>query len=198
MAECVGHFSYIKLVVPVFHIGYFKHTIMMLQDICKSCSAILMTVEDKRKYLILFRKPGLENMRRQKLAKDVNKLCRKAIECPYCGEINGTVKKVGGMKIIHEKWRAKRVAQDRKRFENSFNAALEDARDLKIHLPKAQEDLNPLKVLSLFSKINSTDCELLGLDPDVGRPEEFLWQYVPVPPVCIRPSVSQEAATWVI
>lgn len=35
MADCVGHYAYIKLVLPVFHIGYFKQTITMLQDICK-------------------------------------------------------------------------------------------------------------------------------------------------------------------
>jgi DNA-directed RNA polymerase beta' subunit len=33
--DCVGHYAYIKLVVPVFHIGYFKHTIAILQCICK-------------------------------------------------------------------------------------------------------------------------------------------------------------------
>jgi DNA-directed RNA polymerase beta' subunit len=33
--NCVGHYAYIKLVVPVFHIGYFKHTISILQAICK-------------------------------------------------------------------------------------------------------------------------------------------------------------------
>ena len=33
--NCVGHYAYIKLVVPVFHIGYFKHTISVLQAICK-------------------------------------------------------------------------------------------------------------------------------------------------------------------
>lgn len=42
------------------------------------------------------------------------------------------------------------------------------------------------------------DCELLGLDPEVGRPEEYIWQYIHVPPVCIRPSVAQEAATYVL
>lgn len=35
MSDCVGHYSYIKLVLPVFHIGYFRAVITMLQDICK-------------------------------------------------------------------------------------------------------------------------------------------------------------------
>lgn len=34
-ADCVGHYAYIKLALPVFHIGYFKHIISILQSICK-------------------------------------------------------------------------------------------------------------------------------------------------------------------
>lgn len=33
--KCVGHYGYIKLVLPVFHIGYFRPTINMLSCICK-------------------------------------------------------------------------------------------------------------------------------------------------------------------
>lgn len=33
--HCVGHYGYIKLALPVFHIGYFRPTINMLQCICK-------------------------------------------------------------------------------------------------------------------------------------------------------------------
>lgn len=43
--------------------------------------------------------------------------------------------------------------------------------------------------------IHFQDCELLGLRPDFGRPEEYIWQYISVPPVCIRPSVAQDGAS---
>lgn len=35
MADCAGHYGYIKLVLPVFHIGYFKAIVSILQEICK-------------------------------------------------------------------------------------------------------------------------------------------------------------------
>ncbi len=35
MTECVGHYSYIKLALPVYHIGYFRASIQVLQDVCK-------------------------------------------------------------------------------------------------------------------------------------------------------------------
>jgi hypothetical protein len=43
--------------------------------------------------------------------------------------------------------------------------------------------------------LGGQDCELLGLHPSWGRPEEFVWQYISVPPVCIRPSVAQDGAS---
>lgn len=33
--DCVGHFGAIRLCLPVFHIGYFKLMVSILQDICK-------------------------------------------------------------------------------------------------------------------------------------------------------------------
>lgn len=33
------------------------------------------------------------------------------------------------------------------------------------------------------------------MKPDHGRPEEYIWQYISVPPVAIRPSVAQDGAS---
>jgi DNA-directed RNA polymerase III subunit RPC1 len=35
LADCVGHFGYIRLELPVFHVGYFKAILQTLQTICK-------------------------------------------------------------------------------------------------------------------------------------------------------------------
>jgi DNA-directed RNA polymerase III subunit RPC1 len=43
--------------------------------------------------------------------------------------------------------------------------------------------------------LNDQDVELLGMEPSVARPEDYLWQYISVPPTCIRPTVQQEDAT---
>jgi len=137
------------------------------------------------------------------ICKKINEQCRKTKHCFYCGAINGTVKKVGPLKIIHDKFRAfnnstaaSKVAPEAKiAFDKSFLEAKKGNADLDKHLRKAMDDLNPLKVLILFKQISPSDCELLGMDPSEGRPDMFIWQYMPAPPVCIRPSVSQEAAS---
>lgn len=36
LQECNGHFGHVKLVLPCFHVGYFKKTITILQSICKA------------------------------------------------------------------------------------------------------------------------------------------------------------------
>ncbi|TRM68642.1 hypothetical protein BD626DRAFT_395166 [Schizophyllum amplum] len=194
--NCVGHYAYIKLCVPVFHIGYFKHTIGILQCICKTCARVLLDEPDRRSYLKRFRRPNLENMQRQALTKAVNTAARKVVYCPYCSATNGTVKKAGALKIIHDKFRAKKTADEMEKWKRTFASAIEAQKELAQFLNKAvHEDLNPLKVLGLFRRITDEDCELLGLRPKFGRPEEFLWQYISVPPVAIRPSVAQDGAS---
>ena len=106
------------------------------------------------------------------------------------------------LKIIHEQF---------SNFENSkalnkvppaakiaFDKSLKGARrnhDVARNVKKAADDLNPLRILNLFKRITSSDCELLGMNPKEGRPEMFIWQYYPVPPVCIRPSVPQDGGS---
>ncbi|KAF8735311.1 hypothetical protein AX14_002299 [Amanita brunnescens Koide BX004] len=194
--NCVGHYAYIKLLVPVFHIGYFKHTISILQTICKTCARVLLEEPDRRSFIRRFRRSNLENIQRQALSKAVNATARKTVYCPYCSAVNGAVKKAGALKIIHDKFRAKKTADEMHRWKASFQNAVAAQKELGVHLSKAlHEDLNPLKVLDLFRRISDEDCELLGLQPKWGRPEEFIWQYISVPPVCIRPSVAQDGAS---
>ncbi|KAI0056684.1 beta and beta-prime subunits of DNA dependent RNA-polymerase [Artomyces pyxidatus] len=194
--DCVGHYAYIKLVVPVFHIGYFKHTIGILQCICKTCARVLLEEPDRRTYLKRFRRPNLENVQRQILVKAVNTAARKTVYCPYCTATNGAVKKAGALKIIHDKFRAKKTADEMEKWKKTFAPAVEAQKELGMYINKAvHEDLNPLKVMDLFKRISDEDCELLGLRPEYNRPEEFIWQYISVPPVCIRPSVAQDGAS---
>jgi DNA-directed RNA polymerase III subunit RPC1 len=107
------------------------------------------------------------------------------------------------LKLAHDKFQAfnkstsakKVMPQSKADFDSSFAEAKKGNPDVDKHLRKAMEDLNPLRVLNLFKMITPTDCELLNINPAEGRPEMFLWQFVPAPPVCIRPSVAQENAS---
>jgi DNA-directed RNA polymerase III subunit RPC1 len=142
----------------------------------------------------------MDNLRRSQVCKKIIAQCRKTTVCPYCHAVNGTVKKVGVLKIIHDKYRAYNAATSVKKkpppckiqFDLSFAEAKKSNAELERYVKKAMDDMNPLRVMKLFRQISAVDCELLGMDPTKGRPEMFLWQVVPAPPVCIRPSVTQD------
>lgn len=54
---------------------------------------------------------------------------------------------------------------------------------------QVSDDLNPMRVLSLFRAISARDAELLDM---AGRPEDLLVTALAVPPVVIRPSVEMD------
>jgi DNA-directed RNA polymerase III subunit RPC1 len=149
------------------------------------------------------RVPGIDNLKRTQICKKINEQCRKAKQCPYCDSVNGQIRKVGVLKLAHDKYQtynkstaAKKVMPpDMVLFQKSFNEAKKNNPELEKHVKKAMEDLNPLRVLNLFKMITPADCELLGINPAEGRPEMFIWQFVPAPPICIRPSVAQDNAS---
>ena len=205
LQQCNGHFGHVKLTLPAFHIGYMRMIIGVLQAICKSCSQVLLSETDRRRFLRELRKPEIDNLRKTLVCKKVNEQCRKSKECFSCGAINGQVKKAGShpLKIVHDQFKSfnastaikKNPPPEKILFDLSFEEARKTNSEVERHYKKAMDDLNPLRVLSLFQRIRSSDCELLGMDPSESRPEMFIWQYLPVPPVCIRPSVSQDSSS---
>ncbi|KAH5525846.1 DNA-directed RNA polymerase subunit [Parastagonospora nodorum] len=200
--KCNGHFGHIKLALPAFHVGYLKHIIEVLNCICKDCSRVLLDEVERRRYLRSMRRPDMDTLRRTAISKKVLEDCRKKKTCPYCDALQGTVRKVPGhpLKIIHNRYDAfnRSTAKTKKppagkiEFDQSFETAKAANPDLDKHLKKAVDDMHPLRTLNLFKKISPEDCELLAMIPEDARPEMLIWEYMPVPPVALRPSVMQE------
>ena len=76
LASCHGHFGHIRLALPVFHVGYFKSIISVLQCICKNCAAVLLDEPTKRRFLNDLRRPNIDNLRRMKILKQVIEQCK--------------------------------------------------------------------------------------------------------------------------
>ena len=172
--------------------------------LAQDCSKVLLTEEQRRSFLKELRRPGIDNLRRNQIYKRINEQCRKTKHCHHCGSINGVVKKGGSsLKILHEKYRSfyssnaqsKQPPPSLVKFQQSFSEASKFNKEVDKHVKKAVDDLNPLRVLKLFRRINPVDSELLGFKSGEGRPEMLIWQYIPAPPICIRPSVSQDNAS---
>ncbi|KAG9247944.1 hypothetical protein BJ878DRAFT_111427 [Calycina marina] len=203
LQNCNGHFGHVRLALPAFHIGYLKLTMNILQNICKDCAKVLLTEAERRSFLQQLRVEGIDNLKRTQICKKINEQCRKAKTCPHCESINGQIRKVSVIKLVHDKFvtynksnaKSKTKPEEYVEFEKSFDAAKQNNNELEKHLKKAMEDLSPLRVLNLFKMITPADCELLGINPAEGRPEMFLWEFIPAPPICIRPSVAQDNAS---
>ncbi|XP_068255331.1 DNA-directed RNA polymerase III subunit RPC1 isoform X1 [Nyctibius grandis] len=191
LADCLGHYGYIDLELPCFHLGYFRAVIGILQMICKTCCRIMLSVEEKNQFLDYLKRPGLTYLQKRGLKKKVSEKCRKKNTCPYCGAFNGTVKKCGLLKIIHEKYKTNKKVVDPivSTFLQSFETAIEHNKEVEPLLGRAQENLNPLVVLNLFKRIAAEDIPLLLMNPEAGKPSDLILTRLLVPPLCIRPSV---------
>ena len=70
------------------------------------------------------------------------------------------------MKIIHEKYKTTKKTEDPviTDFHQSFEDAIQSNKEITTYLNKAQEILNPLKVLQLFENISDeVNYELIQL-----------------------------------
>ncbi|XP_078179923.1 nuclear RNA polymerase C1 [Carex rostrata] len=174
--DCPGHFGYVKLALPVYNIGFFANDLDILKCICKNCSRILLTDKIRREFLRKMRSPRADATYKKNLVKIIRDKCKVAC-CPWCGYINGTVKKKAPLSIIHDFSKGLDTNVDEVR------KALSHKRDRFSCTPLPAID--PLKILLLFKRMPDEDCELLNL---YSRPENLMVTTLAVPPVTIRPS----------
>ncbi|KAK2098398.1 DNA-directed RNA polymerase III subunit RPC1 [Saguinus oedipus] len=207
LADCLGHYGYIDLELPCFHVGYFRAVIGILQMICKTCCHIMLSQEEKKQFLDYLKRPGLTYLQKRGLKKKISDKCRKKNICHHCGAFNGgwnaqkaerqpfhaLSSKCGLLKIIHEKYKTNKKVVDPivSNFLQSFETAIEHNKEVEPLLGRAQvvENLNPLVVLNLFKRIPAEDVPLLLMNPEAGKPSDLILTRLLVPPLCIRPSV---------
>ncbi|XP_022818149.1 DNA-directed RNA polymerase III subunit RPC1 [Spodoptera litura] len=193
LAECVGHFGYIQLALPVFHIGYFRSIITILQTICKNCSRVMLPAILRRAYLRKFMNPELSYLQKKNLRTAVHKKAKACTKCPNCETLNGMVKKspAGILKIIHDKYRTKKPTDGVvKRVLKDFHEAKESNKELTTMINSGLVvEMSPVEVMEIFCRIPDDDIPLLGMNPHLTRPEHLILTRLPVPPLCIRPSV---------
>ena len=197
LTDCAGHYGYIKLALPVFHIGFIKHTLNILQCICKSCSRILLPNSERLKYLKRMRKKEFDSLARASMFKKVILDCKKAKHCPHCHKANGTVKKISGvptLKIVHERYKGRHLEDELDKLVDQLQNAMTINKEISTAVHSGTfEDLSPTVALRLFESITDEDCEILWIDPLICRPESLILQNLLVPPVPIRPSVAMDS-----
>eukprot|EP00871_Galdieria_phlegrea_P006021 jgi/Galph1/906/GphlegSOOS_G5700.1 len=209
LALCVGHFGDISLAFPVFHMGYFKATHFILQCVCKTCCRVLIPSDVGNQFRKKLLSPNISTnpSKKKAILKQVLKYCKSQRRCPFCSALNGSVKKVGIMKLVHDRFSTAKDTEEKvicclsygavfiflkERFIKSFHYVAENLSDVSPHIHKAADDLTPLRVLEILKRIPPQDVILLGMDPVENRPENLILKNIPVPPACLRPSVCSD------
>ena len=184
--ECPGHFGYIPLEKPVFHVGFIDDVLKILKCICYYCKSLLIDDYDKYIEITKIRNPKDRQLKVYNLCKNKNK-CKDRVKNvsngkkynpqtdPYakkgCNHDQPIFKREN-LKILMDKSGKKEDDQEEENIQ-------EDIRDI-----------SPEEVLHIFSQISDLDRQLLGFDLNYSRPKWMIIQNLVVCPPQVRPSVS--------
>jgi len=161
-ARCPGHFGHIELAEPVLHIAFIDSIHKLLLATCRSCSRIRISDEDLQKFLEIKSRKAAYTVISQKRIPD---------------------------EILDKAKKAKECAHCGKlQYELIFTKPT-------IFIEKTElgeSRLLPITIRERFSQITDGDLDLLGYDHTTARPEWFILQALPVPPVTVRPSIILE------
>jgi DNA-directed RNA polymerase subunit A' len=161
-AKCPGHFGHIELAEPVLHIAFVDDVHKLLLITCRSCNRIKLDPEDLAKY---------KAIRDSKAAYAVITLEN------IKDEIIETAKKV---KVCPH--------CQKEQYDLIFTKPT-----IFVEKTDAGENrLLPITIRERLAHIPDEDLVLLGYDPKTARPEWFVLQVLPVPPVTVRPSIILE------
>lgn len=166
VGECPGHFGHIELARPVLHVGFSKFIRKLLRSTCRTCGRLLLSEKEYTK--------TEEQMKRyierfgeisEELANSVLKRAQKASVCPYCDEEDGKQYKI-------------KLDKPTTYYEEGETGS---------------NRLTPRDVRYRLEKITDADALLMGINTQVARPEWMILTVLPVPPSCVRPSITLES-----
>ena len=183
--NCPGHFGYIKLEKPVYHVGFFDQIIKVLKCICWNCHRLLINDYDIYKKLFTIKNPKERQLKVYNLITRKYKKCKERKKCNSEDEnylIEDPYYKQGCNHIqpLFQKENLK-IKID---FSNITEQDAMDSEEENIRY------ISPEEVLNVFSGISDMDLFLLGFDKTYSRPEWMIIRNLIVCPPQVRPSAT--------
>ena len=163
-ARCPGHFGHVELAESVLHIAFVNEIHKMLNGTCRACGRLLLPEADLAAY-----HERLDNRQPfsptivEMIAKEILAKAKKTKTCPHCSRQQYEIEFTKPT-IFHEVTEAGGATR-----------------------------LLPIAIRERMERIRDEDLILLGYDPKAARPEWFILQVMPVPPVAVRPSITLES-----
>jgi|UniRef100_A0A6C0IUM0 DNA-directed RNA polymerase II subunit RPB1 len=171
--ECPGHFGHTELAEPVYHFGFMNYLKTILQCICLKCTNIII---DKDKDII----KKISSKREKYRLKELREITKNIKYCYHCGSPVPVVSRE-----IKEQ-----NASVRMKLEREVGAIIVDDQTGESNESKKKiiEYLSPRSCYNILRNISDEDCFVLGFNPKISRPEDFICIRFPIPPVIIRPT----------
>ncbi len=161
-AKCPGHFGHIELAEPVLHIAFVDDVHKLLLITCRSCNRIKLDPETLASY---------------KTVRDS--------KAPYAVITLENIRE----EIIEK---AKKVKTCPHCGKEQYDLIFTKPTIFVERTEAGENRLLPITIRERLSHVPDDDLALLGYDPSTARPEWFVLQVLPVPPVTVRPSIILE------
>lgn len=162
--RCPGHFGHIELAEPVLHIAFVDEINRLVQTTCRTCGRILLPQQELDAYHVkLSSHTDFTPTLVQTVAKEIATKAKKVKLCPHCGKQQYQIEFTKPT-IFHE-----------------------------ITEEGGATRLLPVAIRERLERVNNEDLEVLGFNPHAARPEWFVLQVLPVPPLTVRPSITLES-----
>ncbi len=173
---CVGHFGHIDLAEPVFHLGFILYIKKILSCICLKCSKLLIYKNEIEIADMLKNKSGKSRLTEiRNLTKNVT----------YCQKANYGC----GTPVSKIKYEKKKQTAAINLISETIIGTDEQGGEKK----SIRQILTPDIIYDIFKNISDIDCEILGMNPKLSRPEMMIQKVFPVPPVQMRPSAKVDS-----
>ena len=179
MARCPGHFGHVELAEPVLHIAFIDNIHKLLLCTCSKCHRLLVEQDDLDELSrVRNREAAYTIVSQKRIPEQILEKAKKARECPHCGKEKYELVFTKPTIFIEK------IPRD-----ESPDAPPPLAGSAATADDRVENRLLPIIIRERFSHMRDEDLELLGYDPATARPEWFVLQALPVPPVAVRPSI---------
>jgi len=160
---CPGHFGHIELAVPIIHVEFAEIIYNLLQVICRNCGRLLLP--EKTANSLMARMERLKKILGNVPGSFYSRVFEEAKKNRECPYCGAKQYKIEFTKptVFHE------------------------------YVEEGAQRLTASMIRERFERVPDEDLELLGFDPKHARPEWMIIQVLPVPPVCVRPSITLES-----
>jgi DNA-directed RNA polymerase subunit A' len=163
-SRCPGHFGHIELAEPVLHMAFVSDINKLIQATCRTCGRLLLPTPELEAYGARIKNATeFTPTLTDEIAKEILTKAKKVKLCPHCGKQQYQIE-LTKPTIFHE-----------------------------ITEEGGATRLLPGAVRERLERITNEDLELVAYNPKVARPEWFVLQVLPVPPLTVRPSITLES-----